>query len=255
MSAETGSVRVSVGVVGDYDPGFPPHPATDASLRHSAARLGVELETRWLGTRSLESADVAQIASHDALLCAPGSPYRSLDGALWGVRVAREHDLPFLGTCGGFQHAVIEYARNVLGFEDAQHAEYNPYASKLFISELACSLAGQTMEVRLAPDSRAASLYGATRTRERYYCDFGLNPEHRAALEAGGLRVSGSDQDGEARVLELPGHRFYLATLFVPQSRSSPDAPHPLLTGLLQAAVDGRRTGISPSSSTAAPGP
>src|SRR4029077_10398486 len=131
--------QVSVGVIGDYDSPFPPHPATNEGLQHSAADLGTKVDVCWLETSSLEDADLAQLAAaHDALWCAPGSPYWSLDGALRAIRLAREAGVPFLGTCGGFQHVVIEYARNVLGFEDAQHAEYDPYASDLFISELSC---------------------------------------------------------------------------------------------------------------------
>lgn len=191
---------------------------------------------RWHPTESLLDADPAEVLAEDALWCAPGSPYRSLDGALRGIALARERDLPLLGTCGGFQHIVIEYARNVLGFADAQHAEYDPYASNLFISELSCSLAGRTMAVELVAGSRAAELYGGTEASERYYCNFGLDPEHQRLLDEGGLRVSGVDQDGEARVLELPDRRFYLATLFVPQLSSTPAAPHPLIVAYLRAA-------------------
>lgn len=230
---------ISVGVIGDYDPEFPPHPATDAALAHAASALGVEVAVRWHATDSLADADLAGLLVEDALWCAPGSPYRSLDGALRAIRFAREGDVPLLGTCGGFQHIVIEYARNVLGFEDAQHAEYDPYASQLFISELACSLAGKTMEVRIEAGSRAAGFYGRTEASERYYCNFGLDPEHQRLLHDGGLRVVGVDQDGEARVLELPDRRFFVATLFVPQLSSSPGAPHPLITAFLRAATPG----------------
>jgi CTP synthase (UTP-ammonia lyase) len=216
-----------IGVIGDFVPGFEPHEAIASAVGHSAAALGVEAEVAWLDTPDVESADLSE---YDALWCAPGSPFKSLDGTLRGIRFARENDVPFLGTCGGFQHAVIEYARNVLGFEDAQHAEYDPYASRLFISQLACSLVGQTMSVRLDPGSRAAGFYGRTDTSERYYCNFGLNPEHQEQLHDGGFRIVGSDQDGEPRVLELPDQRFYIATLFVPHTSSSPDEPHPLIS-------------------------
>lgn len=229
---------ISVGVIGDFNPEFPPHVATNAGLEHAASDLGVQVEVRWLDTAPLEDIDRAELAQHDALWCAPGSPYRSLDGALRAIRFAREADCPFIGTCGGFQHVVIEYARNVLGFEDAQHAEYDPYASELFISELSCSLVGQTMSVRLEPDSRAAAFYARDEVSEQYYCNFGLNPAHQGRLHEGGLRVVGTDQDGEARVLELPDRRFYLATLFVPQLRSSPGSPHPLISAYLQAALE-----------------
>lgn len=234
----TGSQSISVGVIGDFNPEFPPHVATNAGLEHAAAALGARVEIRWLDTTPLEDVDLAELANHDALWCAPGSPYRSLDGALRAIRFARESDWPFIGTCGGFQHVVIEYARNVLGFEDAQHAEYDPYASDLFISQLSCSLVGQTMSVRLEPGSRAASFYEQDEVAEQYYCNFGLNPAHQGRLHEGGLGVVGTDQNGEARVLELPDRRFYLATLFVPQLSSSPSSPHPLITAYLQAALD-----------------
>jgi CTP synthase (UTP-ammonia lyase) len=197
----------------------------------------VTVDVRWHATDSLVGSDLVEVLDDDALWCAPGSPYRSLDGALRAIRFAREEDVPLLGTCGGFQHVVIEYARNVLGFEDAQHAEYDPYASDLFITELTCSLAGREMAVALAGDSRAAKLYGRTETSERYYCNFGLNPEHQRLLHDGGLRVVGVDGDGEARVLELPDRRFFVATLFVPQLSSSPEDPHPLVTAYLRAAL------------------
>ncbi len=100
----------------------------------------------WLATETLAAAPDA-VAFADVLWCAPGSPYRSLAGALAALRFGRENGIPTLGTCGGCQHIILEFARNVLGFDDAQHAEYDPYASRLFVSELTCSLAGQTMPV------------------------------------------------------------------------------------------------------------
>lgn len=229
--------RISVGVIGDFDPEFPPHPATNSALLHSAAALGAAVDVRWHATDSLVDSDLADVLADDALWCAPGSPYKSLDGALRAIRFAREADVPLLGTCGGFQHVVLEYARDVLGFADAQHAEYDPYASDLFITELSCSLAGQEMAVELSADSRAARFYERTETCEQYYCNFGLNPEHQRLLHDGGLRVVGVDGDGEARVLELPDRRFFIATLFVPQLGSSPESPHPLITAYLRAAM------------------
>jgi CTP synthase (UTP-ammonia lyase) len=238
---------IAVGVIGDYNPSFPPHAATGAALEHAAAGVGAQMEVRWLDTAQLEDVDSATLSEYDALWCAPGSPYRSLDGALRAIRFARESDTPFIGTCGGFQHVVIEFARNVLGFKDAQHAEYDPYASDLFISQLSCSLVGQTMSVKLAPGSRAISFYRQDDVSEHYYCNFGLNPAYQGLLHDGGLRIVGTDQDGEARVLELADRRFYLATLFVPQLSSSPGSPHPLIAAYLQAAlVSGATRGHEP---------
>jgi CTP synthase (UTP-ammonia lyase) len=235
------SVRLLIGVIGDFDPAFPPHPATTAALEHAAVSLSVEIEVRWLATPELRDVAPEALEAYDALWCAPGSPYRSLDGALRAVRLARERGWPLLGTCGGFQHMVIEFARNVLGIQDAQHAEYDPYASRLVVAPLTCSLAGRTMSVRLVPGSRVGEIYGTPEVTEHYYCNFGLNPDYQDELDAAGLRVVGRDQDGEARIVELPDHPLYVATLFVPQLNSRPGRAHPLAVALLEAASDRAR--------------
>jgi CTP synthase (UTP-ammonia lyase) len=158
-------------------------------------------------------------------------------GALNAIRRARESGVPLLGTCGGFQHIVLEYARHVLGFTDAAHAEYDPYASSLFISRLACSLVGRSLAITLQPESLVARAYGATTVTEGYYCNFGVNPDYAAMLASSGLAVVGSDAEGEVRVVELRGHPFFVGTLYVPQLRSQPEQPHPLITGFLHASL------------------
>jgi CTP synthase (UTP-ammonia lyase) len=185
----------------------------------------------------LETDAGARLTAYDAVWCAPGSPYLSLDGALAGIRFARENAVPFIGTCAGLQHAVIEFARNVLGVASAQHAEYDPVASDLFIDELLCSLVGQTMSIRLVDDALQA-IYGAPEATERYYCRFGVNPVHRPALEAGGLATAGVDAaDGDVRIVRIPSHPFFVATLFVPQAASTPERPHPLVSAFLGAGL------------------
>lgn len=108
-----------------------------------------------------------------------------------------------------------------------------PYASDLFITALSCSLLGQTMTVMLRDNSGAASLYSQSTASQKYYCNFGLNLDHLPALTAAGMVVSGTGQDGEPRILELPGLRYFVATLFVPQTSSVSGSPHPLVGGLL----------------------
>ncbi len=228
---------VRIGIIGDFDPTFPPHLATDRGLEHAAGAVDANLQVQWLPTVSLEENTSEVLQGFDGLWCAPGSPYKSPSGVLNAIQIAREHGIPFIGTCSGFQYVVIEYARNVLGFADAQHAESDPGASDLFVSELACSLAGRKMAVRLAPGSRAHEFYDHAEVEEQYYCSFGLNPARQALIHDGGLRVVGVDSDGEARILEVPDHPFFVATLFVPQLTSSVEAPHPLIVALVEAAV------------------
>ncbi len=227
---------IRIGVIGEHDPGNDTHVATDDALGHSATGLGVAVDATWVSTADLTGPG-DDVERFDGLLIAPGSPYRSLDGALRAIEHARRKDVPLLGTCGGLQHVVLELARNVLGIEDAQHAEYDPDASTLFITPLSCSLAGQTMDVGVRPGTRAAQAYGSATVTERYYCNFGLNPAYLDDLVSAGVCVSGTDELGEVRVIELPDHRFFLATLFVPQASSTLVRPHPLVTAFVAAAA------------------
>jgi len=209
-----------VGVVGDRRPGHDTHDATDAAIAHAGGA-----DVCWLPTPSLLDGLPSDI---DAVFVAPGSPYESLDGALAAIRDARERDLPLLGTCGGFQHVAVEFVRNVLGVADAGHAEYASN-HELAVTPLECSLAGETHDVVLRAGTRAREIYGTERVSEPYRCSFGLNPAYRVRLEDAGMVFSGHDDDGEPRVLELPSHRFFLATLYVPQVASEPGCPHPLV--------------------------
>ncbi len=228
---------VKVAIVGDYNEAFPPHAATNAGLEHAALRLGINVWSDWIATPTLERSAEAILTSYDGLYIAPGSPYTSMLGGLNAITYGRKRSVPLIATCGGYQHVVLEYARRVLGEEDAQHAEYDPYASKLFVSALACSLVGQRLDVSIRSDSRAAAFYNAVTSSEQYYCNFGLNPEYQQLLDQGGLRIVGTDASGEARILELPDHPFFVATLFVPPLSSTETQPHPLLLAFVKAAL------------------
>ncbi len=163
---------------------------------------------------------------------APGSPYESADGAMAAVRTAREQGIPFLGTCGGFQHALLEFARNVCGLPGVENAEVTPEAAEHLIVALECSLKGHEEAVMIVPGTLAAKISGAGRRTERYHCDYGLNPDYLERLSAGGLTFSGFDDSGQVRIAELPGHPFFIGTLFQPElhgdgSRAAPDHRRP----------------------------
>jgi CTP synthase (UTP-ammonia lyase) len=223
-------------ILGDYDPASETHAATDAAIGHSRRRLKADLESAWVSTESIPE---EQMKRCSGIWVAPGSPYRNMENVLHAIRYAREKRVPILGTCGGFQHMVIEYARNILGYEEAQHAEYLPDAADPIISKLACSLRGKEMVLTLSPGSLSASLYGKLEAKERYYCSFGVNPRFAEQLEKGPISIAGSDGEGEIRVIEYPGHPFYIGTLFVPQALSTEDRPHPIVTGFLKAVAEG----------------
>lgn len=231
------TLSIRFGLIGDYNPAFRPHQATVEALQHVAGQLNRSIDVTWLPTTTLDPLPTATLEQFDALWCTPGSPFQSMIGALNGIQYAREQRVPLLGTCAGFQHIVVEYARNIIGIADAQHAEYEPLDGTLFITPLVCAIAGTTMEVMIEPDSHAGRAYHQVRAQEQYYCTFGLNPEYHAQLQDHGLLISGVDQDGEARIVELAQHPFFVGTLFVPQTNSTPDQPHPLIMAYVKAAV------------------
>ncbi len=225
--------NITVGLIGDFNQSVPAHQAIPPALQFAADVLHIEVGFEWVPTEEVTS--IARLSRFDGLWCVPASPYRSMDGALLAIRHARESAKPFLGTCGGFQHAIVEYARNVLGWADAEHAETAPGAARVVISALECALVETTNSVRLFPGTRIASAYGVNETREGYRCRYGLNPEFQAALVAGPLRAAADDETGEVRAVELDGHPFFVATLFQPERAALKGQSAPLVVSFISA--------------------
>jgi len=222
-------------LVGDRSPSVRSHARIPGLLAALAERDQLVLDAYWISTEDAASPDA--VAGFDAVWLLPGSPYRSEEGALSVIRTAREGGIPFLGTCAGFQHAVLEFARNVCGVTDAGHVENDPATAEPLIVPLACSLVGHEAAVLVEPGTLAAGVLGAERTVERYHCSYGLGERHLATLTSHGLRLSGADESGEVRIAELPGHPFFLATLFQPELAGDGTQAHPLIRAFATAAT------------------
>jgi CTP synthase (UTP-ammonia lyase) len=234
---------MKLAIIGDYNDNFRPHQATNEAIKHSIEKYKIKLDFEWLSTDTIESNFEHIISAYNGFWIAPGSPYKSMTGALKIIQYTRENNIPTIGTCGGFQHMVIEFARNVLGITDAEHAEYDPYSSKLVVNPLSCSLAGQTLEIELTEKlSKTFRIFGTDKIKEKYYCNFGLNPEYQNQLDDKGFRIVGTDNQNEARILELENHLFFIATLFVPQDNSTEENPHKLVTAFLKTITKEKRT-------------
>ena len=227
-----------IGLIGDFDPTVTAHQAIPLALELAGKAARTRVAHDWLPTDGISGP--AQLAAFDGLWCVPGSPYRSMDGALLAIRFARETGRPFLGTCGGFQHAIVEYARDVLGWTDAEHAETAPGAARPVITELDCALVEATESVRLLPGTRIAKAYGTDEAAEGYRCRYGLNPKFRDALVAGPLRASAVVAGDEVRAVELDGHPFFVATLFQPERAALAGQMPPLVAAFVRASADGR---------------
>jgi CTP synthase (UTP-ammonia lyase) len=165
-----------------------------------------------------------------------------MSAALAAIRFARETRRPFLGTCGGFQHALLEYARNVLGHLDAEHAETSPHAPLQLIAPLACSLVEKSGTIFLANNSTLMTIYGRREIEEQYHCNYGLNPDCERLLNGCELQICGRDAQGAVRAVELRKHPYFIATLFQPERAALRALAHPLVNAFVVAAQSGQPT-------------
>lgn len=243
------SAPIRIALVGDRDDTITAHRALPIALDLAARDGARPLAFEWIGTETLGSA--ARLAGFDAVWCVPGSPYRDMDGALRAIRHAREQGLPFLGTCGGFQHAVIEVARHVLGWSDAEHAETAPQAPRAVIRLLECGLVEARETLRPIAGTRLAAAYAAPGFEEGYRCRYGLDPAFGPSLHGAAGDVSGSGStpfqvaavgpQGDVRALELRSHPFFVLTLFQPE-RAALEGRVPPLAAAFAAAAAARAT-------------
>jgi len=172
----------------------------------------------------------------DGVWCVPGSPYRNTAGALWAIQFARTRLIPFLCTCGGFQHALLEFCRNVLGMPLADHEELNPRAELLLLTRLQCSLVEKSEGVLLTGLGKFGKYYESGSGVEVYHCNFGLNPSREHLFQKSPLRVVARAANGEVRAVELEAHPFFVATLFQPERRSITGGIHPVVREFFAAA-------------------
>lgn len=222
-----------IALIGDFNPDVLAHQAIPKAL--ALAADGQNVQPEWLAT---ESAERAPLDVYAGFWCVPASPYRSMEGALRVIRYARENRRPFLGTCGGCQHAVLEFARNVLGISAAGHKESDPATSEPVITNLACALIESSEILRPVPGTRLHQIYASDEICEKYHCSYGLNPDYIPRLEQGGLRIGVLGPNGEPRAVELPNHPFYFGTLFQPERSAFDGKAHALVRAFVVAAGD-----------------
>jgi CTP synthase (UTP-ammonia lyase) len=228
---------VTIGLIGDFNPAVTAHQAIPKAIQLAAESLGCAAETVWVGTKTISDEPAALLDDFSALWCVPASPYENTEGALAAIRFARETGVPFLGTCGGFQHTLLEYARNVLGFNNADHAETDPESEFALIAPLSCSLVEKSGEIVFKEDSRLKEIYGISETSEKYHCNYGLNPEYVSLFDRTPLQICGHDLAGEVRAIELADHPFFFATLLQPERSALEGKTHPLITAYVAAAM------------------
>lgn len=237
LGSDDATPDIRIALIGDRNPAVTAHVAIPRALALAAAETGIVIKPEWVHTATLGSDVEDRLHGYAAHWCVPGSPYTSTQGALAAIRCARERGRPFLGTCGGFQYALVEYARTVLGASIAAHGELDPRADDPVVAPLSCPLVDEADTIVFEPGSQLASAYGALRVIESYHCRYGLSAAWEPRLAAGHLRVTGRDPTGEVRAVELTGHPFFVATLFQPERAALAGVTPPLVRAFVRAAA------------------
>jgi CTP synthase (UTP-ammonia lyase) len=226
-----------IALIVDYNPTVLAHQAIPVALERAGREAGGRLTWNWIDTASIGPDINARLAGYTGIWCVPASPYVNAAGAIAAIRYARERHRPFLGTCGGFQHAMLEYAQACWGLAQPAHAEIDPTAVDPLIVPLSCGLVEVADVVRFAPGSRLREIYGCDEATEGYHCRYGVSAQYASYLADGPLRIGARDAVGEIRAVELDGHPFYFGTLYQPERAALAGRSHPLVSAFAAAVM------------------
>lgn len=239
---------VSIALVGKYTALHDAYISVVEALKHAGCANGSRVFIKWI-----ESEDVTPETVNDLLgdvsgvLIPGGFGPRGIEGMITAIRYARENRIPLLGLCLGMQMSIVEFARDVIGFEDAQSVEFNPETTHPLIhlmpdqngvTDIGGTLRLGSYPCHLDKTSKAYELYGEELIHERHRHRYEVNNDYRDVLVANGMKLSGISPDGRiVEMIELPDHPFFLGTQAHPELKSRPNRPHPLFLGFVQAAL------------------
>ncbi len=240
-----GNVRIAL--VGKYVQLHDAYLSVAEALTHAGFENASKVEIEWVDSEVLTEENTARILDGvDGVLVPGGFGGRGIEGKISAVRWARENGVPFLGICLGMQVAVIEYARNVLGFSDANSSEFDPEGAHSVIDIMPDQLGvkmGGTMRLgaypcRIAKGTKMEKAYGKKDISERHRHRFEFNNEYREEFEKAGMKIAGTSPDGRlVEAVEIPAHPFFVGVQFHPEFKSRPNAAHPLFREFIRAAV------------------
>lgn len=240
---------IRIGLVGKYVELHDAYKSIAESFIHAGATNECKVQLEWIQSETLvdEHHCAEVLKSLDGVLVAPGFGERGIEGKINAVRYVREHGIPFLGICLGMQMAVIEYARNVMGIDDAHSTEMEPHTPNPVISMMEAQKSitdkGGTMRLgayacKLKRDSLAHQIYGKIQISERHRHRYEFNNEYLDAFEKAGLRPTGiNPETGLVEIVELAGHPWFVGVQFHPELKSTVMNPHPLFVRFVRAAL------------------
>ena len=238
--------KVTIAIVGKYIDVRDAYLSIREALKHGGIACNCKVNVLWVDSEDLEKFDEIEIDA-DGILVPGGFGKRGSEGKIAAIRFARENNVPFLGICFGFQLSVIEFARNIVGLENAHSSELadTPYPvidllpEQREIDKLGGTMRLGEIEVEVVPNTTAHKLYGKTRIYERHRHRYEVNPEYIDEITKHGLVFSGySDNGRRMEILEYPKNNFFFATQFHPEFKSKPYDPSPPFVGLVRAALE-----------------
>ena len=245
---KSASRQVTIALVGKYTQLHDAYLSVVESLHHAGTANDAVVDIRWVDSETLTEENVdAVLGDVSGVLVPGGFGDRGVEGMILACRYAREHGVPYLGICLGMQMAVVEFARDVLGWKDADSAEFSETTAHPVIAlmpdQVNVTEKGGTMRLGKYPcvlkeGSRSRSLYGAAEISERHRHRFEFNNDYRAQMEKAGLVLAGLSPDERlVEIVELPDHPWFVGAQFHPEFKSRPDHAHPLFHGFVEAAL------------------
>ena len=240
---------VKIAIVGKYIKLEDSYISVIESLHHAGFANNVNVEIDLVDAEKINNENAEEILSkYDGIVVPGGFGNRGIEGKIATIKYARENKVPFLGICLGMQMAVVEFARDVLGLEDANSAEFDKNTKNPVIhimeEQKNIDKKGGTMRLGAYPcivkeGSLANKVYGKKEISERHRHRYEFNNDYRENLENAGLHISGTSPDGKlVEIVEIEDHPYFIAGQFHPELKSRPNRPAPLFTGLVKAAVD-----------------
>lgn len=241
--------KVEIALVGKYTQLHDAYLSVVEALHHGGIENRTEVSIRWVDSEELEKSDCETMLSGiDGMIIPGGFGNRGTEGMILAAQYARENRIPYLGICLGMQMAMIEFARHVIGYTDANSSELAPDTAHpvidLMPEQKNVTDLGGTMRLGAYPcilkkDSKAYQLYGREQIFERHRHRYEVNNEYRDVYEAKGMELSGVSPDGHiVEMIELKDHPYYVATQAHPEFKSRPNHAHPLFAGLVKAAAE-----------------
>lgn len=243
--------EVTIALVGKYIQLHDAYISVAEALKHGGVASRTDVHIKWVDAETVTSENTADIFREVGGILVPGGfGSRGIEGKIAAIRYARENNVPFLGLCLGMQMAIVEFARNVAGLEDAHSAEFNPVTYHpvihLMPDQDGVEDIGGTLRLGSYPcvldkTSKAYEVYGEELIHERHRHRYEVNNDFREVLTNAGMKLSGISPDGRiVEMAELPSHPWFVATQAHPEFKSRPNRPHPLFREFVRAAVDNR---------------